>query len=273
MAKKTRRSGIFDPDYRRKGWNQSAFAPKNSTISISKVSLAIVVFLFIGLYILPATKPAMMTMPGLTIAFIGGFILWITLALLLRRWAWRRVQKRIRPKQPEPMTFESDSPSIKTQTIKSETKSQATTQPPIDPIQQQLATRKQRLQGQVEAHKMTPTEFEHEVAWVINMTTPNKAVVTGGAGDGGVDIKVYDGKRFVGIVQCKKLDPKKALPPGYIRELATVKQQQGVEIAYLVTTAKVSRATEHEAKKLGIKIIDGDDYEQLRKQAQTTRHR
>ncbi len=113
----------------------------------------------------------------------------------------------------------------------------------------------------------TPRTFEHEVAWLINVLTEHKAIVIGGAGDGGVDIKVYDDDRLVGIAQCKQYDPRHALAPGHVRELYAAKAQFGVIKAYLVTTTRFTPDTINEAERLNIDLIDGEKLERMRTKA------
>lgn len=112
--------------------------------------------------------------------------------------------------------------------------------------------------------RLTPKEFEEEVAGLISVLTGYRTEVVGGIGDGGIDVKVFDQKRMVGIVQCKRYSPGKYLEPSHIRELYTCKQQNNVSTAYLVTTARFSQASKQLAKQLGIKLMDGDDLERIR---------
>ncbi|MDX2161167.1 MAG: restriction endonuclease [bacterium] len=108
--------------------------------------------------------------------------------------------------------------------------------------------------------QISPREFERYIAWLIHQRTGYQTRVCGGAGDQGVDVEVFDGKdKLVGIVQCKRYDPSKALSPQYVRELATVRQMRGVQIAYLATTAYFTRDSHALAKRLGVRLIDGDD--------------
>lgn len=265
MAKRRRKRGMFDPDYRTKGWNKSTFAPKNSSLSITQLSLAIAFLLFVSLYFIPATKPFMMTMPGLIAAGVGALVLWIVLALLLRRWAGRRVKQ---PSQPTEITFDEPDelapPEVKPSV---DAHKSVSASPLISPVDAQIQERRARLQGVIEPTAMTPRDFEHEVAWVLNTITDYKAVPVGGAGDRGVDVKVYRGSKLVGIVQCKRFTTKSPVAPGHIRELSTVKNQFGVKTAYLVTTSRFTPDTEREAAKLGIKLIDGEEWERMRKRA------
>lgn len=110
-------------------------------------------------------------------------------------------------------------------------------------------------------------DFEHEVAWLINVLTGQKAIVVGGAGDGGVDIKVFSGEKLVGIVQCKRYDPEKFLAPMFIRELSACKQRFNVRTAVMVTTAHFTQDTRQEARQYGVKLIDRDDLVRMRMEA------
>lgn len=111
----------------------------------------------------------------------------------------------------------------------------------------------------------TPTDFEYEVAAIISTLTGNRAEVVGGSGDGGVDIKVFNGKKLVGVVQCKQLSPNKAVRPGYIRELKAVKHYHHVDKAYLVSTGYFTPKSINLAKELGVSIIDGERLQKMRR--------
>lgn len=108
------------------------------------------------------------------------------------------------------------------------------------------------------------TEFEYEVAQLIQRLTNKKTEVVGGAGDKGIDIKVLDGNRLVGIVQCKNLAPNKSVYPSHIRDLNTVKHYNQVNIAYLVSTGKFSEESYRLAKELGVRLIDGKALHRMR---------
>lgn len=232
MAKRQHKSGAFDPDYRRKGWNKSGFAPKNSSVSISQIAVGVGGLVFFSQYLFPQTRQYLLTWDGLWPRAILALILTVSIGLLLRRIMWMRIRGRI---DLTPPTVEFDAP--------------ITTQ--VESISRPASGR----------------DFEHQVAWVLNAVTRFKAVVVGGGGDGGVDIKVYEGEQLVGIVQCKNYDMSRALPPGYIRELYAAKQQFRVKTAYLVTTTTFTKESEAEAKRLGIKLIDRDEFAQLEIQA------
>lgn len=115
---------------------------------------------------------------------------------------------------------------------------------------------------------LDPTVFEEEIAWLISATTPYDAQVIGGAGDGGIDVEVFNqqGKR-VGIVQCKRYDPSRPLPPAFVRELFAVKHRHNVSTAYLATTAYFTQNTQQEARELGIRLMDGKTIRRMQKKA------
>ncbi len=235
MSKRQHKSGAFDPDYRRKGWNKSGFAPKNSTMSISQFTFGVAALVFFAQYLFPQTRNLLLTLDGLWPRALLAFVLWLALGLLLRHIMWMRVRGRI---DPQPPALEFAVPQT----------------PQPAPL----------------VRPFTGQDFEHQVAWVLNATTPYKAVVTGGAGDGGVDIKVYAGDDLIGIVQCKNYDMSRSLPPGIIRELYATKQQFRVSTAYLVTTTTFTKESEAEAHRLGIRLIDGNEFAQLQIKARIT---
>lgn len=224
MAKRQHKSGIFDPDYRRKGWNKSGFAPKNSTMSISQLALGVAGLVFFAQYFFPETRKTLLSWEGLYPRIILALVLALAVGLLLRRIMWMHVRKNSQPVEPE---IKFDVPS-----------NEPTTFPKTK----------------------TGKDFEHDVAWVLNSTTKYKAVVTGGAGDGGVDIKIYDADTLIGIAQCKQYDLARPLPPDHVRSLYAAKQQFRVRNAFLVTTTTFSKESEQLAKTFGITLIDGHEF-------------
>lgn len=112
-------------------------------------------------------------------------------------------------------------------------------------------------------------EFEHEVATIINQLTGHQTEVCGGSDDGGIDVKVFNAQnRLIGIVQCKQFKPGKAVAPSYVRELNTVKHYHHVNVAYLVTTGRFTDKTMRLAKELGVRLIDGDRLNSMRRKIQ-----
>lgn len=232
MTARRRRGGIFDPDYRTKGWNKSAFAPKHSPLSMTQLVTALTVICFLPLYVHPVIRSVLLTLPGLLFFGSLALIFWLALGILLRRVMGRRVRRRL--------------------------EDEAEALIPQEPVF------KAAIQRRTYRPVMHPREFEHEVARLLNILTDYKAVVVGGAGDGGVDIKVYLRDHLVGVVQCKCYNPRRSLSPRHVRELYAVKAQHHVETAYLVTTASFTDDTRNEARRLGVKLVDGTDLQAMR---------
>jgi len=115
----------------------------------------------------------------------------------------------------------------------------------------------------INLHRLSPRQFEEVVAQMIARQGYRTRVV-GGARDGGVDIKVFSRQgQLVGVVQCKRYKPNKALTPGFVREMATVRQMHGVNIAYLATTAYFTEESKRLAQQLNVRLIDGHDLKQI----------
>lgn len=167
------------------------------------------------------------------------FALWIAIGVSIRVIVWQVYLKRKYGFEAK-LDFTDTTPTATTQ------------------ITTQTGTRsKSRVKGKA---------FECEVADIIEMETNYIAEVVGGSGDGGVDIRVCDQTgRLVGIVQCKEYSPNQALAPIYIRELKAVKDFHGVQIAYLVTTARFSADSRKVAKEYGVRLMDGETYKTLKK--------
>lgn len=109
-------------------------------------------------------------------------------------------------------------------------------------------------------YRTTPGGFEQRVAWLITQQTGYRTQVTGRSGDKGADIKVFDSHRhLVGVVQCKRYRPNKALPPAYVQQMVGIRQTFNVNIVYLATTAYFTEDTKRLAKQLDIRLIDGYD--------------
>ncbi len=111
-----------------------------------------------------------------------------------------------------------------------------------------------------------PDGFEKQVAWLITQQTGYRTKVTGGAGDKGVDVKVYDANRqLIGVVQCKRFHPNRALAPAYVQQMVGVRQTFNVNIVYLATTAYFTDETRRLAKQLNVRLIDGQDLKHISK--------
>ncbi len=212
--------------------------------------------------------PGGLGMLALLVPFLAGSLL-VTLARSQPHPARPLDDNEARPGGADSgLTRRAPDPLTREQQPAPTTPSAARITPPADEVAMQLEVRKRALRLHHDA--VNPGDFEHEVAWLINVLTDNKAVVVGGAGDGGIDVKVYDRKgRLTGIVQCKRYNPEVVLPPGYVRELHSVKTQHKVKSATLVTTARFSDQTRKEARSLGIDLIDGQKLIHLRQKARS----
>lgn len=230
MSKK--RSNRFDPDYRKQGWNKSRFAPKHGGLNITQLSSLIVLIPSALLYVIPETRRGLLTLQGFIIFGVGVFVAQAIVARLIRRIEWRRLQNQNKPIN---VTFDD---------IGEPPTASSPNKPPNE-----------------------SDKFEHEVAGLINTLTSYKAVRVGGSGDGGVDVKVYDGSELIWVVQCKQYNPNTALPPNHVRELFAVREQFKAKKAYLFTTARFTPDTRQEAERLQINLVDGADYERMRQQA------
>jgi hypothetical protein len=223
---------MIDPDYRTKIWNKSKFAPKNSNTKGAMTQMAsfyatsIIVVVCGGIpYVLPDVRPAFWSWQGFLVGFFVWCVIFGYIGRRIRTKEWNRLQRMLAKEETERIS--DDNPLPKPSSVK-----------PLD--------------------KLSPTEFEREIAWLFNVMTHTKALVVGGAGDGGVDIELHKDGKIVGIVQCKKYDPARVLQPDHIRAFYATKVQREISRAYLVTTARVSNQSLKEAEKLGIQIMAGD---------------
>lgn len=230
---------MFDPDYRKKGWRNSSFAPKNRKKGkdITQLSAAIAGFILFVLYLWPFTGHFFMTTTGLAIGLILFYVLWVVIAWYIRR----LTRKKVSPVQVE-----------------------------VEPKAKQLQEFGEEITKEVSVSTLSYADFEHEVARLFNVLTPYKAIVMGGAGDKGIDLQLLKDGQLVGIVQCKKYDPSRMLQPGFIRELHSCKIDYNVDRAYLVTTAHFSNQSRREAERKGIILIDGDRLNEIRLKARET---
>jgi hypothetical protein len=233
-----RKSGILDPDYRKAGWSQSRYAPKNSDTSITQLAaifgvITAALFVFGIPWLLPETKSHIQSIYGLAVAaIIYAFAMGIS-GKLLRNREFRRLRKL--------HGLRTDAELNAPEVVK----------------RRESAQQRAKAAGQ----------FEHEVASLFRKLTKHQVHVVGGKSDGGVDIEIRDNDKIVGIVQCKQYREEHTLAPSHIRELSAVKAQRGVRIAYLVTTARFSAASREEAVKYGINLIDGVELVNLKSKA------
>jgi hypothetical protein len=241
MPKRTakRRNGVFDPDYRRKGWRDSAFAPRKAGMSITQIATGITALIFIGV---ASNQDILRALTATTttslITFSVFFLIWIVIGATLRHLVWRT----IRHKTVANVTFRLPKEPVIPPT------------PVTDSIPDNTT--------------LSSRTFEHEVAWLFNTLSKHKAIVVGGSGDGGVDIKIVNSAgKLVGVVQCKRYQADKALAPLFVREAYAVKAKYQVDVAYLATTATFTNETRKEAQSMGIKLLDGSDLARMQARA------
>lgn len=255
-----RKRGALDPDYRTKLWRNSKYAPKNSSQTLSSEALMFTSVIIFPIYLIalnhPELKRILWSLNGIIAGLVIGFFLWLFIARGMLKRERQRLLKleaeaaaKVKPARPTKSPWERPQEAFA----------------PPEPITYVYDTVNRPKPQQ--AQTLTPRDFEHEVAWVFNTLTPYKAIVNGGAGDGGIDIKIINNNRLFAIVQCKRYDADKALPPQFVRELAAVRQRAQVGTAYLVTTAYFSDATRAEAKQFGIRLIDGQKFAEMRERA------
>jgi hypothetical protein len=232
------------PDYRRRGWNRARW-----TKPLFGIAGLLALATPFALARIPATQSLYDGRNASSALWIFGtiFVTWIGYSLLLRIAIWRWITAR----EAKQMASLMELSTSKT----------AWQDDPNQPQQQQ--------KGQlVPAARLTPTQFEREVAWVFSQLMPVKPQLVGGAGDGGIDIKLYaDTGTLVGIVQAKRFNERQALNPSFLRDLDSCKRRLGVRRAFLVTTARYSPAVCEQAKEMGIDLVDGPLFEKWRKQA------
>lgn len=249
---------MFDPDYRKSPWNRSRFAPRRfGTKSKSGKGNGITIFAFVLAVLI--TSPAWyLVYTGsaqyITVTFGVTAVLWVGLSIIVRRREYRRLTQPAEEKKSKKSLDKKDKKSRKK---------------PIDtrPTEIHTSAIPPSLKH-IDNSQLDPTVFEEEIAWLITATTGHKAEVVGGSSDQGIDIEVYgkSGKR-IGIVQCKRYDPSRPLPPNHVRELFAVKRRFRVPTAYLATTTYFSDSTRQEARELGIRLMDGTTIRRMQKKA------
>jgi hypothetical protein len=234
--------GIFDPDYRKRGWNQSKYAPKNGKDNITQSSFKMIVLILLPFFCYAVTAPEDADRETMTQGLMGlvmmAFVAWPMLAIWMRGREWKRLEKLLAEQEAEELQLQSS---------------------PTYARQAQYRPTRHGLQ--------TAGDFEHEMAWILNTLSKFEAVVVGGAGDKGVDIELYRHGQLVGVAQCKYYAPNRTIAPGYVRELYGVKHMMNVQVAYLFTTAKASAQTHELAHSMGMKVYDGEKIADMRRKA------
>lgn len=117
-------------------------------------------------------------------------------------------------------------------------------------------------------YRLSPSEFEHEIAWILEQASGYSGRVVGGSGDGGIDIRMFDKTGMLkAIVQCKRYTPNSVVPPKDLREFDSARRRLGVQYAVFATTARFSLTTQREALQLEIQLMDGEKLETMRRKA------
>lgn len=106
--------------------------------------------------------------------------------------------------------------------------------------------------------QLTPTAFEREVARLF-ARAGYRVQLTGAAGDGGVDVRVWPvGRRTAPpcIVQCKRYAAGRAVGPATIRELIGARAHERAGAAWLATTGRLTAGARQLAVAEGIVVLD-----------------
>ncbi len=121
------------------------------------------------------------------------------------------------------------------------------------------------------AHELSPEELENEIAWILQtLSKTGRAELTGGQGDEGIDIKLFDQAGMLKtIVQVKRLRPDAYCKPTHLRDLDSCRRRLGVSKALLATTGRFSQKTTEDAATWNINLWDGAKIEEYRKKAYT----
>ncbi len=136
----------------------------------------------------------------------------------------------------------------------------------LETRQREAAERVAILRSMAATTKLSPSEFEQEVALIFEYLTKFHVETVEAKDDKAIDLRLIDRDtvEFVGVVQFKHYDPKAVLPPSIIRELHGVKTNANAKYAYLVTTGRFSPEAQQTAKDLSIHLMDGEIFEKRR---------
>ena len=112
MAKKKSSSatrsgrGIFDPDYRKRGWNQSKYAPKNGGNNITQASALLITVLMSPCYCSTLVGYEDMEDPANTLAvlIVMSLIGWVLMAIWIRKREWKRLEALLTEQEVEEAT-------------------------------------------------------------------------------------------------------------------------------------------------------------------------
>ena len=104
-------------------------------------------------------------------------------------------------------------------------------------------------------YRLSPRAFEERVAGLFR-SKGFKTLLVGGSGDGGIDIKIWDGDHF-GIVQCKRYSNRAS--PAAARELFGAMTHSRAECAFLVCLGGFSPGAYEFAGDKPIVLLDAND--------------
>lgn len=117
---------------------------------------------------------------------------------------------------------------------------------------------------------LTPTEFERHVAALFGRAG-YQAQHVGGAGDGGVDVRVARG-RGRGIVQCKRYAPRRAVGPAIVREVVGTRAHERVDWVWIVTTGRATPGARRLAAAEHVRLLDATTSEDWMTALRTAQH-
>jgi len=230
MSKTTRR-GL--PDYRTRGWKDNKWTREVIQNSKTFAALMFVAFIIVG----------SLVRGGAVCVCVSP--IWILFPI------W--VQRRLYRKYIEPSVSSYGAPPAQPIPMQSPTYDWSA-QPDLGFASAPATPRPPSLIS------LTPKEFEHEIAFILRTLRPGYRIeVTGGAGDGGIDLTIYDPYGILlGIVQAKRYSPERYVSPSALRDLDSCRRRLGVRHALLVTTATFSQETWDAARAWDIALWDGE---------------
>jgi restriction system protein len=105
------------------------------------------------------------------------------------------------------------------------------------------------------ADTMTGPQFEQYIATMLRFSGFQDARVVGGAGDGGVDILATDPTGVPIACQCKRQNQSVSTMIVRLLVVAVTYTHKG-NAPYLVTTAKLTKQAQQEARAANVRVID-----------------
>jgi hypothetical protein len=107
---------------------------------------------------------------------------------------------------------------------------------------------------------LTPREFEELIASLLQAEGFKTVKVIGRSGDGGIDVRADSDRPFVQgtyIVQCKRYDVRKRVPPSEVRAFHGVIAATPAAKGTFVTTSTFTKGARKFAEDVGMACIDG----------------